>query len=115
MIIAPWAIKMGLTALVPKVIETAWDYMFGDDPKPVPVINGRKEADRTKITDKQKFDIIHWHTEWKEGNLIHWHTEWKEGNLPNVRTRAALVVFVNNELDLNKSLSVYAKIWTNKL
>jgi len=103
MILAPWALKLGLTALIPKVIETAWDYMFGDDPKPVPVINGRKEADRTKITDKQKFDIIHW------------HTEWKEGNLPNVRTRAALVVFVNNELDLNKSLSVYAKIWTNKL
>jgi hypothetical protein len=59
----------------------------------------RKQSDTTKITQQQYDDILDWYQAYREGKLA------------GIRTTEVFVNFLNIHLGLNKSRSVYSKIW----
>ena len=97
-----YAIQMSLKALLPKAVETAWDWLISKPAKEVVITHSRKKPDRTKLTEMQE-DFI-----WE------YHKRWVNKELPIGNTQKDLVNWLNKELDLNKGITAYAKIWSPK-
>ncbi len=94
------AVKLAVAAIIPKAVETAWDYVFGDEPEVKPV-HLRKKSDTTKLSTAQKASIRHWHNEYVHGDM-------------DANTQLELTAFLNHQLNLDKGVTAYAKIWSPK-
>lgn len=70
-----------------------------EESEPVKKETIRKQSDTTKITQKH-YD-----------NIMYWYQTYSNGLLSGIRDTSSLCIFINKQLGLNKSRSVYSKIW----
>lgn len=99
-----------LVAQVPKLLESTYDYFFGEETKEVLLIetvkSTRKKSDKTRLTQYQ-FDFIH--DAYKQWFIFN------QDNPSRKKSRADLVEVLNYQLGMNKGITSYSNIWNNKI
>jgi len=96
--------KTAILSAIPKLVDEISLLLFGSDTPPVPVAKQiqRKHVDSTKLTQGMYDFIVSAHEEFIAYNFSHPH---------NKKTQFELTDVINEHLELNKSLSVYSRVW----
>ena len=96
--------KTAILSAIPKLVDEISLMLFGPDapttqePKQIT----RKHVDSTKLTQGMYDFIVSAHIEFTEYNVVHPHKK---------KTQFELTDVINEHLELDKSLSVYSRVW----
>ena len=106
----PYA-KTALLSVIPKLVHTAYDFLFGKKPKKFLSTTKRLKIQRkpadTRPISRQQYDYINdARVAWRLYNLERKGSERK--------TRTDLVNAINSALNLDKSESYYGDIWAGR-